>query len=61
MAEHDPVTDFIERVDRLEKRYKGDKFAERWLMPRDLVIAVRDELKQPKLFREKVEKMELTS
>lgn len=36
---------FIARVTRLEARYKGDKYATNWLMPRELMIALRDELK----------------
>lgn len=56
MAELDPVTEFIARVDRLEKRFKVDKFANQWLMPRDLMIAVRDELKAPTLKLETIEK-----
>lgn len=55
MADRDPVTDFIARVDHLEKRFKGDKFANQWLMPRDLMIAVRDELREPTLKLEIVE------
>ena len=38
------VRQFIERVDRLEARYKGDKYATTFQMPRDEMIALRDEL-----------------
>lgn len=41
---------FIERIDRLEARYKGDKYATSWLMPSELLKEVRDEMKQPDLF-----------
>lgn len=56
MAERDPITEFIERVDRLEARYKGHKYADRWLVPREILIAVRDELKAPTLKLEITEK-----
>ena len=49
MAGRDPVKEFIERIDRLEKRFKGDKYADRWLVPKEILIAVRDELKAPML------------
>jgi hypothetical protein len=42
---------FIDRIDRLEARYK---YATSWLMDRELLIAVRDEIKQPDLFDEAV-------
>ena len=41
---------FIDRIDKLEARYKNDKYATSWLMDRELLIAVRDEMKQPVLF-----------
>lgn len=41
----DTVAEYIERVDRLEVRYKGDKYAVTFQMPRALMIALRDELK----------------
>jgi hypothetical protein len=46
----DPVERFIAQIDHLEKRYKGHKYADAWLINRDVLIAVRDELKQRKLF-----------
>jgi hypothetical protein len=39
------IAAFIERVERLEKRYKNDRFATSWLMPREMLSAVRDRLK----------------
>jgi hypothetical protein len=41
----DPIKEFIDRVDRLEARYKGVKFADSWLMPAALMKAVRDLIK----------------
>jgi hypothetical protein len=41
---------FIDRIDKLEARYKNDKYATSWMMDRELLIAVRDEMKQPVLF-----------
>lgn len=41
----DTVERFIERVTRLEARYKGDKYATTFQMPREDMIALRDELK----------------
>lgn len=48
----DPVERFIAQIEHLEKRYKGHNYADAWLMRRDVLIAVRDELKrrQRKLF-----------
>jgi hypothetical protein len=40
------ITAFIERVTKLETRYKRDKYANDWLMPRDMMIALRDVLKE---------------
>lgn len=37
---------FIERVTRLEKRYKGDKYAVTFQMPREMMVALKDELKE---------------
>jgi hypothetical protein len=45
---------FIDRIDKLGARYKNDKYATSWLMDRELLIAVRDEIKQPDLFDEAV-------
>lgn len=47
------IKEFIERVDRLEKRYKNNKYADTVLMPLALLIEVRDEIRQPKLDWEK--------
>ena len=41
---------FVERVGRLEERYKKDKYADAWLMPRELLIRMRDEIEKPELF-----------
>lgn len=41
----DTVKAFLARVDRLEARYAKDKYADRWLMPREMMLALRDELK----------------
>jgi len=46
----DAQQEFIERIDRLEARYKNEKYATSWLIPQELLIAIRDEMKQPKLF-----------
>jgi hypothetical protein len=40
------ITAFIERVNRLEARYKRDKYANDWLIPRDMMIALRDMVKE---------------
>jgi hypothetical protein len=40
---------FIERVDRLEARYRGDKYADVVMMPLDLLVALRDELKAERM------------
>lgn len=56
IEEPDHIADFIERVDRLEKRYKKAeyKYVDMYMMPREMMKAVRDELKTPSLFgREK--------
>lgn len=45
----DPIEKFIGRIEHLEKRYKGIKHADMWLVPREELIAVRDELRQPGL------------
>ena len=47
----DHIQEFIDRVDRLDKRYKkGEyKYVDMYMMPRTLVQAVRDELKAPRL------------
>lgn len=53
MAEiiNDPIQTFIDRVDRLEKRYaKAEyKYVDAYMMPRELMKALRDELKAPSL------------
>jgi hypothetical protein len=38
--------EFIERVDRLEARYKGCKYATGYMMPAELMKRLRDELKE---------------
>ncbi len=45
-AETDCITEFIERVDRLENRYRKAeyKYVDAYMMPRDLMKAVRNEL-----------------
>lgn len=43
------IEKFIARIDRLEERYKKDKYASSYLVPADELKAVRDELKQPSL------------
>lgn len=43
------IEKFIARIDRLEERYKKDKFASSYLVPADELKAVRDELKEPSL------------
>lgn len=43
------IDQFIERVNRLEQRFKRDRYADQWLMPRDLLLEVRDELVSPML------------
>ena len=40
---------FIDRIDKLEQRFKGDKYATSFLMPRELLIELRDEMVQPPL------------
>ena len=50
---------FVDRVNRIEERYKHDKYATMILMPRDLIIRLRDELVQPVLVE--VEKEENSS
>lgn len=40
------IEELIERINRLEERFKKDKYADAWLIPRDLLIRVRDELKK---------------
>lgn len=56
--EKDHVAEFIERVDRLEQRYKKAeyKYVDMYMMPREMMKAVRDELKAPKLAFEKRQK-----
>ena len=44
--------ELIDRIDRLEKRYSGDKYAEFWLIPRELLIRLRDEMRQGELFQD---------
>jgi allantoicase len=47
------IAKFIDRIDRLEKRYKGDliaRYADTWLVPKEELIAVRDHLTKPGLF-----------
>lgn len=39
------IAAFIERVTKLEARYRRDKYADSWLMPREMMIALRDMLK----------------
>lgn len=46
--ERNPITELVSRIERLEERYKRDKYADMWLMPRDLLIAVRDAVKSKK-------------
>lgn len=44
------VDKFIERVDRLEARYKGDKYQQDyWQFPVGLLTALRDELKAERM------------
>lgn len=43
------VEKFIQRVDRLQRRYERSKYPDTWLIPREELMAVRDELKQPGL------------
>lgn len=42
---NDDIADFIARVDRLQARYRLDKYATHWLMPRELLIAIKDVLR----------------
>lgn len=49
MSSDDPVGAFVDRVDRLEERFRGDRYADYWLMPRELMIALRDELKKDRV------------
>lgn len=51
MSERDHIQEFIDLVDRLEKRYTGSefKYVDSFLMPREMVKAVRDELQMPRL------------
>lgn len=37
---------FIQRIDRLELRFKRDKRTDVYLMPRNLMVAIRDILKR---------------
>jgi hypothetical protein len=42
----DSVAEFIARVDRLEERFKGDKYSQdSWMFPVDLLKQIRDRLK----------------
>jgi hypothetical protein len=43
---------FIERIDHLEavREEKGDTYSESWLIPRQLLVDLRNELVQPTLF-----------
>ena len=41
--------ELIDRIDHLEARYANDKYAEFWLIPRELLIRLRDEIRQPML------------
>lgn len=45
-GETDPITEFIDRVDRLEKRYRKAeyKYVDAYMMPRKLMKALRNEL-----------------
>lgn len=53
MSEINHIQDFIDRVDRLDKRFKRAeyKYVDVYMMPRALVQGVRDELKAPRLPR----------
>ncbi len=44
ITKQDLIAKFIARADRLEIRYKGQKFADGWLVPKEEMLAVRDEL-----------------
>lgn len=50
LSQKELIAKFIARVDRLERRYEGDKFADMWLVPKDELIAVRDSIVRPGLF-----------
>ena len=41
--------ELIDRIDQLEKRFANDKYATDWLMPRELLIRLRDEMRAPML------------
>jgi len=42
----DAVAVFIARVERLEKRFKRDRYTDAYLMPRDLMVAICERLKK---------------
>lgn len=43
-----PVSVFIERIERLEKRYTGHKHVDSYLIPRELCKQIREELEKVK-------------
>lgn len=45
----DPVSEFVERMDYLERRYKGCGWCQFLQFPRDLMNALKDELTKPTL------------
>ena len=51
MLDDETIQKFKERIDRLEKRYKGCNFADHWLVPKEELIAVRDALKDERRVR----------
>jgi hypothetical protein len=45
----DPVAEFLARVDRLESRYRNDRYADVFVMPRELMLRLRDAIRgEPK-------------
>lgn len=47
------MSEFIEKIDRLEARFKGDpidRYHTHWLIDKELLKKVRDELREPSLF-----------
>lgn len=47
---------FIAKIDRLEARYAKDKYATSWLMPREMMLALRDELRRDQNLRDGIER-----
>ena len=40
------IEQFIAKIDHLEKRYKSDKYATSWLIGREILIELRDYLRE---------------